>query len=88
MKAAVLVLAVCGFSAVAMADETSTAQADQTLPVEQYSYGTNLDIAKVVAQDEVPYVCGVVPVHMTYVDSHGQRHVVEYEVMGTGCSNG
>jgi len=25
---------------------------------------------------------------MTYEDSSGQRHVLQYQVMGAGCSNG
>jgi len=25
---------------------------------------------------------------MTYEDSNGQKHILEYRVMGNGCSNG
>lgn len=55
--------------------------------VEQYSYSSHLDIAKVIHMDPVPDVCEVVPVHMTYLDLQGQQHVMEYRVMGNGCSN-
>ena len=55
--------------------------------VEQYSYSSHLDIAKVIHMDPVPDVCEVVPVHMTYLDHQGQQHVMEYRVMGNGCSN-
>ena len=55
--------------------------------VEQYSYSSHLDIAKVIHMDPVPDVCEVVPVQMTYLDHQGQQHVMEYRVMGNGCSN-
>ncbi len=55
--------------------------------VEQYSYSTHLDIAKVLHQDTIPNVCAVVPVRMTYLDHQGKQHVMQYSVMGNGCSN-
>ena len=55
--------------------------------VQQYSYSSHLDIAKVIHMDPVPDVCEVVPVQMTYLDHQGQQHVMEYRVMGNGCSN-
>ena len=58
-----------------------------SMPVEQYRYGMNLDIARVVAVDAIPAVCEVVPARMTYDDSDGKRHVLEYRVMGNGCTN-
>lgn len=60
------------------------ALADQT-KVEHYEYGAHLDIAKVISMEPVPTVCKVVPLHMLYEDSHGQQHMLEYEVMGNGC---
>ena len=48
----------------------------------------HLDIARVISTSEVPDVCAVVPVRMTYEDAKGQRHILEYHVMGNGCSNG
>ncbi|WP_426809063.1 DUF2790 domain-containing protein [Pseudomonas sp. WOUb67] len=56
-------------------------------PVEQYSYSQHLDIARVISMSEVPDVCRVVPARMTYEDSQGNKHVLEYRVMGNGCSN-
>jgi len=88
MKAALVVMALCGFSAMAMAEESGAKVAVQQQRVEEYTYSTKLDIAKVISVDEVPNVCQVVPQHMTYVDSQGKRHVLEYQVMGNGCSNG
>jgi hypothetical protein len=88
MKAALVVMALCGFSAMAMAEESGAEVTVQQPEVEHYSYSTHLDIAKVISVDEVPNVCRVVPQHMTYEDSKGQRHVMEYMVMGNGCNNG
>ena len=57
-------------------------------PVEPYTYSTPLDIHKVIAVTDIPNDCGPVPAQMTYEDSSGQRHVLQYQVMGAGCSNG
>jgi hypothetical protein len=56
--------------------------------VETYAYGMKLDIQKVIATSDTGEQCGPVPVQMTYEDSHGQQHVLQYQIMGTGCSNG
>jgi hypothetical protein len=88
MKAALLVMALCGFSAFAMADENTNQAATQNIPVEQYTYGTHLDIAKVISMTEIPDVCHVVPARMVYQDSKGVEHILQYQVMGNGCENG
>lgn len=85
---ALLVLALSSLCVTAMADEIPTDVANQQLPVEEYTYSTDLDIAKVISMSEVPEVCEVVPARMEYEDSHGQRHILQYRVMGNGCSNG
>ena len=72
----------------AFAGESPTTAADSKTPVETYTYDTKLDIQKVIAVTEIPDQCGPVPAQMTYEDSHGQRHILQYQVMGTGCSNG
>ncbi|MBU3057386.1 DUF2790 domain-containing protein [Pseudomonas indica] len=51
----------------------------------QYQASQNLDIARVISHSEIPVVCKVVPVEMEYEDSKGERHVLRYQVMGTGC---
>lgn len=88
MKASLLVLALCGFSAFAMAEESGAKVAAQQARAEQYTYGSHPDIAKVVSVSDIPNVCAVVPMRMTYLDSQGQQHVMAYQVMGNGCSNG
>lgn len=59
-----------------------------TSRVEQYTYGTHLDIARVISISQIPSVCEVVPARMVYEDSQGARHTMSYQVMGNGCSNG
>lgn len=79
-----LVLFLGCLGSVAMADEAS----QTTQPkVEPYRYAQKLDIAHVVAITQVPNVCAVVPMHLTYDDSKGNRHIMEYHVMGNGCTN-
>lgn len=63
-------------------------EASVTPEVTQYSYGMHLDIAHVVKVTPVADVCGPTPVQMTYSDSKGDVHVMEYNVTGTGCMNG
>lgn len=73
----------------ALADEIPTDVASQsTAVVEEYTYSTDLDIAKVVSLSSIPNVCEVVPARMEYEDHQGQRHILNYKVMGNGCSNG
>ncbi|MCX9154417.1 MULTISPECIES: DUF2790 domain-containing protein [Pseudomonas] len=77
------------FATTVLADEAPTELAGQNAPiVEDYTYSTHLDVAKVVSMSNIPEVCEVVPVKMEYEDSHGQRHILNYHVMGNGCSNG
>ena len=82
-----IALFMAGFSCLSMAAE-QVAQNQEQAAVEQYNYSTHLDIAKVVSRSEVPDTCGAVPAQMTYEDHQGQRHTVEYQVMGNGCSRG
>jgi Protein of unknown function (DUF2790) len=86
MKASLLFL-LMGVSAVSMAGELQDT-APQQASVEHYSYGAKLDIANVKSLTNVSSVCGTAPVDMTYLDSKGQQHTVEYLVVGGGCANG
>lgn len=82
---ALVALALVAVSSFALADQAQDAAKPA---VEQYTYGTNLDIAKVISLSKVANVCEVVPATMVYEDHKGQRHTVEYRVMGDGCSQG
>lgn len=87
MKYSMVILALFGFSSAVMAQPSTIKVLAEQPPVEQYTYATHLDVAKVVSEDSIPDVCAVVPMHMTYQDSQGKRHILEYKVMGNGCSN-
>ena len=80
-----IALALISFSTLAAADELQVAQQPA---VEQYTYATDLDIANVISVTPSADVCEVVPAQMIYEDHQGQRHILEYRVMGNGCSNG
>jgi hypothetical protein len=83
-----LFLALGGIGSQAFADDSHSTAATSKTPVENYAYGTKLDIKKVIAVSDIPDQCGPVPAQMPYEDSNGQRHILQYQVMGTGCSNG
>jgi hypothetical protein len=85
---ALLVLALSSLCLSALADEVPTDVAQQQPPIEEYTYSTHMDIAKVISLSEAPNVCEVVPMKMEYEDSQGQRHILRYSMMGNGCSNG
>ena len=72
----------------AFADDSHSAAATGQPPIETYTYGTRLDIKRVIEVSEIANECGPVPARMTYEDSQGQRRTIEYQVMGSGCSNG
>lgn len=61
-----------------------TSAAPQVTP---YVYGMHLDIAHVIDITQAADVCGPVPVQMTYKDSHGDTRILEYSVIGRGCTN-
>lgn len=63
----------------------SAAQA-QTTTV--YQYGMPLDVARVVQLDEpATEVCDVVKAYMTYVDSAGRQHTVQYLKLAKVCTD-
>ncbi|WP_411389177.1 DUF2790 domain-containing protein [Pseudomonas sp. MPB23] len=88
MKVSVAMFALFGFSSLVMAQEGAAPVDDQQVQVEQYTYATHLDVAKVISQTQASDECAVVPMRMTYEDSQGKRHILAYEAMGNGCSNG
>ncbi len=83
-----IALFLAGVSCVSLASERVAAQSEQS-EVETYTYSTPLNIAKVVSRSaDSSEICGLVPAQMTYEDHQGQRHTIEYQVMGNGCSRG
>ena len=63
------------------------AQKGKTAPeVQKYRDGMKLDIAKVVSTTPPIRSCNIVPFRMTYEDSAGKLHTIEYQIMGV-CRN-
>jgi hypothetical protein len=56
--------------------------------VTHYKYGMQLDIAEVIYITPADGSCGVRPVQMTYKDSSGALHTLEYRALSSSCSNG
>jgi hypothetical protein len=56
--------------------------------VTHYKYGMKLDIAEVIYITPADGSCGVRPVQMTYKDSSGTLHTLEYRALSSSCSNG
>ena len=80
---ALLVMALSSLCATAaLADEAPTELAGQNAPiVEDYTYSTHLDVAKVLSMSSIPEVCEVVPVKMEYEDSQSQPHILYYQMI-------
>lgn len=83
-----LFVALGAAAAQAFADDSQSTAATGQSPVETYTYETKLDIKRVIEVSEIANECAPVPARMTYEDSQGQRRTLEYQVMGSGCSNG
>lgn len=52
-----------------------------------YQYGMKLDIKHVIDMTDTSNICGVTPSVMTYIDSQGNTHRLQYQVHGGGCSD-
>jgi len=72
-------------SLVALAVFAANASADikNMSAVQDYAYGTKLDIAEVTHTSSLGF-CGVQPVEMSYTDHMGAAHTLRYEAEGTG----
>ncbi len=78
------VYAACLFAALNVC--TLAARAEAAGNVRNYTYGTQLDIKKVVStsQDDAP-TCGPVNARLTYLDSHNQTQVMNYRTLSSNC---
>ncbi len=75
------------FTSFARADDAAPAQA--SVEDNGYDYSQDLDIAKVVRMNTgrgAP--CGPVQGHMTYIDSKGVQHELNYTRLGGECDKG
>ncbi|MDB6142185.1 MAG: topoisomerase [Pseudomonas sp.] len=82
LKSTLIALSLLAVSGVASASSDKPVN-----PVEDYTYSTQLDIAKVISAPDLGF-CGVQPVQMTYQDHSGTTHTVRYEEIGSGCNMG
>lgn len=58
-----------------------------TTEIVHYKYGMHLDVAKVINITAAAPICAPTPVQMTYQDSKGQTRILEYSIIGGGCTN-
>lgn len=83
MKTTLIALTLLTLSAVATAASANT---QNMPPVENYTYTTKLDIAKVTHAPDLDF-CGVKPVELGYIDHAGQSHNLRYQVFGNDCDS-
>jgi len=80
------IYAACLFAALNICTLSARAEADVT--PQTYTYGTHLDIKKVVSLKEgsAPS-CGVVDAQLTYLDSHNKTQVLDYRKFADNCNS-
>lgn len=81
------VLAAALFSVAASTAFAGTGNAATTNPA-QYTYGAELDVAKVISLTDVSRKTGVVPVTMVYEDSQGDVHQIQFQQIGGKNNSG
>ncbi|SNY16509.1 Protein of unknown function [Pseudomonas sp. LAMO17WK12:I6] len=80
------VVAACLFAALNIC--TLSARAESDVSPHTYTYGTHLDIQKVLSMTEDNAVnCGIIDARMTYLDSAGKTQVLDYRKFADGCNN-
>ncbi|NHN78409.1 DUF2790 domain-containing protein [Azotobacter chroococcum] len=60
---------------------------ETVVDVHDYQYSDELDVQRIISIESNSTACGVTPAVMTYEDSHGERHVMRYQVVGYGCEH-
>ncbi|WP_051394187.1 DUF2790 domain-containing protein [Pseudomonas taeanensis] len=74
-------IATFGYTAAALAQSPTVQDASQVQAVD-YHYGMALDIDKVIHITDTSDKVGVVPATITYLDSHGRLHKLNYLQLG------
>ncbi|ATE78523.1 DUF2790 domain-containing protein [Pseudomonas frederiksbergensis] len=66
---------------------TLSARAEANVTPQTYTYGTHLDIQKVLSmkEDATPS-CGIVNARMTYLDSQGKTQALNYSKFADNCN--
>ena len=71
------IYAACLFAALNICTLSARAEAD--VSAKTYSYGTHLDIKKVVSlKQDTTNACGIVDAQLTYLDSQNKTQVLDY----------
>ncbi len=79
------IYAACLFAALNICTLSARAEAD--VSEKTYSYGTHLDIKKVVSLTQASSdTCGIVDAKLTYLDSQSKTQVLDYRKFGE-CSS-
>lgn len=80
------IYALLGSLLISSAAFAGTSVTNQNQP-EPYNYGDKMNVAKVISMSKIPNdVCEAVPATMTYLDSKGVQHTMEYQVLADGCT--
>ncbi|NWD77405.1 DUF2790 domain-containing protein [Pseudomonas gingeri] len=81
------VYAACLFAALNIC--TFSARAEAQVQPQTYTYGTSLDVHKVLSMtEEEGAACSVINARMTYLDSQGQEHILDYRKFADRCNEG
>ncbi|PYY68044.1 hypothetical protein CRX42_23855 [Pseudomonas jessenii] len=80
------IYAACLFAALNICTLSARAEAD--VAPKTYTYGSHLDIKKVVSltEDSTPS-CGVVNARLTYLDSQSETRVLDYSKFADNCNS-
>jgi hypothetical protein len=80
------VYAACLFAALNICTLSARAEAD--VAPGTYTYGTHLDIRKVVSlSEDASPACGVVNARLTYLDSQSRTQVLNYSKFADNCNS-
>ncbi|VVP92113.1 hypothetical protein PS918_03339 [Pseudomonas fluorescens] len=80
------IYAACLFAALNICTLSARAEAD--VSEKTYTYGTQLDIKKVVSlKQDNSASCGVVDAQLTYLDSHNKTQVLDYRKIADNCGS-
>ncbi|WP_433735934.1 DUF2790 domain-containing protein [Pseudomonas putida] len=80
------VVAACLFAALNICTLSARAEAD--VSEKTYSYGTQLDIKKVLSLKQDPSAtCGVIDAQLTYLDSQSKTQVLDYRKIADNCAS-
>ncbi|MFJ3007456.1 DUF2790 domain-containing protein [Pseudomonas fluorescens] len=81
------IFAACLFAALNICTVSAHAEADAT--AKNYTYGTHLDIQKVVSlKQDTASSCGIVNAQLTYLDSQNKTQILDYRKLAEACNSG